>query len=81
VLYVLLDFDTTLLLTAFNFFNYMIALLLPNTFYKLKCEGIHRGIPAAKAYYNNSLGSVTTPVTAAAAATNGLAKSVRAPGP
>ncbi len=31
--------------------------------------------------YNNSLGSVTTPVTAAAAATNGLANNVREPGP
>jgi hypothetical protein len=31
--------------------------------------------------YKNSRGSVTTPVTAAAAATNGEAKSVLAPGP
>jgi hypothetical protein len=31
--------------------------------------------------YKNSLGSVTFPVTAAAAATNGEAKSVLAPGP
>ena len=31
--------------------------------------------------YINSLGSVITPVTAAAAATNGLASRVRAPGP
>ena len=31
--------------------------------------------------YIKSRGSVTTPVTAAAAATSGLAKSVRAPGP
>ena len=30
---------------------------------------------------NNVLGSVTTPVTAAAAATSGLASIVRAPGP
>ena len=32
-------------------------------------------------YYNNSLGSVTVPVTAAAAATNGLASKVLDPGP
>ena len=32
-------------------------------------------------YYKKSLGSVTTPVIAAAAATKGLANSVRLPGP
>jgi hypothetical protein len=32
-------------------------------------------------FYIKSLGSVTTPVTAAAAATNGLANKVRDPGP
>lgn len=62
----------------------MISLLLSNPFSNMldvKMWAIQRWEPALKAYYNNSLGSVTTPVTAAAAATNGLAKSVRAPGP
>lgn len=34
-----------------------------------------------KPFQSNSRGSVTTPVTAAAAATSGLARSVLAPGP
>lgn len=34
-----------------------------------------------RTYYNNVRGSVITPVTAAAAATKGEAKTVRAPGP
>ena len=36
---------------------------------------------SANCYHINSLGSVITPVTAAAAATSGLANIVRAPGP
>ena len=38
-------------------------------------------LPKAEVDYKSSRGSVTTPVTAAAAATNGEAKSVLAPGP